>query len=112
MRLLHLQKIEQQQMQLQASMYMNMDGVESMEQKMVNNPGFTQSELGNNMLYSSDSKKGKNLNTNSKNVFTILFNYSSHALPLQIIRTRLLYRVTEVNYVSQYLYVYQNTDIS
>nr|XP_011460972.1 PREDICTED: basic leucine zipper 61-like [Fragaria vesca subsp. vesca] len=60
LRLLHLQKIEQQQMQLQASMYMNMDGVESMDQKLVNNPaGFTQSELGNNMLYSSDSKKGQ-----------------------------------------------------
>ncbi|KAM5583167.1 basic leucine zipper 34-like [Rosa sericea] len=58
LRLLQLKKFEQQQMQFQASMFINMDGVGSMDPKMVSYPGFTQSELGK-MLYSSDSKKAQ-----------------------------------------------------
>ncbi|XP_062014986.1 uncharacterized protein LOC133731627 [Rosa rugosa] len=56
LRLLQLKIFEQQQMQ--ASMFINMDGVGSMDPKMVNYPGFTQSELGKT-LYSSDSKKAQ-----------------------------------------------------
>ncbi|XP_040361920.1 basic leucine zipper 34-like [Rosa chinensis] len=56
LRLLQLKIFEQQQMQ--ASMFINMDGVGSMDPKMVNYPGFTQSELGK-MLCSSDSKKAQ-----------------------------------------------------
>lgn len=70
LRRLQLKKLEQQQMQLQASMFMNMEvSGSSMDQKMVSKPGFNQYELGK-MVCSLGSKEGKTQFLNSINILT------------------------------------------
>ncbi|XP_050369313.1 basic leucine zipper 34-like [Argentina anserina] len=65
-RLLHWKNLEQQKIQMQASMFMNMDGAGPMDPKMVNNPGFIQSKL-EKMLFNPYSIKGiTQANLNSK----------------------------------------------
>lgn len=95
LRRLQLKKLEQQQLQLQASMFMNMEvSGSSMDQKMVSKPGFNQYELGK-MVYSSVSKEGKPQFLNSINMLTnfgiyriliyMVVDYLFLALPHQLI---------------------------
>lgn len=114
LRRLQLKKLEQQQMQLQASMFMNMEvSGSSMDQKMVSKPGFNQYELGK-MVYSSGSKEGKTQFLNSINILT---NFGIYRILVYMVVYYLLLAciATSVNtrllYIRTYLLksVYQNT---
>lgn len=115
LRRLQLKKLEQKQMQLQASMFMNMEGSRSPKDhdlKMVNKPGFNQYELGKR-VYSSDSKEGKTQFLNSINILTnfgiyriliymVVYYFYSYALPHQLI-------LVFYTYVLIYLSLYTKT---